>query len=852
MFDVRRVRRGVLAALLLCTATADPALGQRATRSPEAPPRVYGLELDTTRGGRERLLIFAEEELERRVEAPQAGILRLLLDRSVLADSAPRSLMPAVDGAVRSIRVEEVATEGRQVVQIDIEHVPGLQARVSNQGAIIAVEFPQFARPDDRGFALHFDNEPLAEVVQVLGGATGERYIYDDRLRGTVTIMAPDRVSRDEALALLDAALYMRGFAAVRGPEDFRKIVPIDQVAASAPFAEGEPGSDSETPVTVLLRLDRAEVDPVLQALAPMLGNTGLAVPLYESNSVILAGNEAQLHRFMVVAQALDRADVDEVRILRLAERSVAEVVPILAELTRDSQHSTGASGVSIWADERSNALIVRASPARFEDIRHWVEALDTEREGWGEVQVIRLHNADPEEIAEHLQALAGGRGEPGGELEGLVVAAHPPTSSLVVRASPQGHATVRRVVGELDLRPPQVAIEVGVVEIRVGEDRNLGLNYLIGIGDPEANPGDVFGVISRVPEGGFPDIVETPVIQDQAFAARVRGKDIAIPVLGPGGPTVLTPLYQVLVTADAGEVESRILMRPRFIATNGEEQEFFVGDTVPIEQAASDDQSGDSFNLSIDVERRDVGIELRVKPSIGQAGGVTLDLSLDFTAVAGIGDESFEVVLLQRRLDASAHLRDGEFAVIGFSSRERDVEVVSRSVPFFRNIPGMNWLFGSESVERVQSYFLVTAQATIQRTPEEVVAWSMRTRLAMQRSLARVGDLRTGEGVRYAVLIATRGEPAQATAIAESLPLRVGEEAQVSGWTWGDRPRFDVLVTGFRDISSAGQAATRLRETGYHPQVIAVPAPEQDEREDEAAESADRDEPGGDAEGRS
>ena len=116
---------------------------------------------------------------------------------------------------------------------------------------------------------------------------------------------------------------------------------------------------------------------------------------LYESNSVILAGNEAQLHRFMVVAQALDRADVDEVRILRLAERSVAEVVPILAELTRDSQHSTGASGVSIWADERSNALIVRASPARFEDIRHWVEALDTEREGWGEVQVILANLGD-------------------------------------------------------------------------------------------------------------------------------------------------------------------------------------------------------------------------------------------------------------------------------------------------------------------------------------------------------------------------------------------------------------------------------------------------------------------------
>lgn len=819
------------ALLLVCSGWVEPASAQSETRAAGAPSRVYGVEIETdARTGADRVLIFAEKELERSVDAPRNGVLRIRLAGSVLADSTPRSIAPTIEGAIRAVHAKESTLDGVQVVEVRIEHAEGLQARVSHQGSIVAVEFPLFVRPDARGFALHFDNEPLATVVRELGAETGESFVFDDRLRGTVTITAPDRVSPSEALALLDAALFLRGFAAVRGPGDFRKIVPLDQIPAIAPWNPDAPEADREAPITTLVRLQRAALDDVIRALAPAVGTTGLAVPLYDSRSVILAGNESQLHRWIVLAQALDRADIDEIRILRLSNRPASEVAPLLQDLTRDSEVS--ADEVSIWADERSNALIVRARPERFEDIRYWVNALDTMEAGRGEIRVIHLQNADPEEVAGHLQELSGAPGTGGSrdssDLEGLVVVPHVATSSLVVRGSAEGHALVRNVVRDLDLRPPQVAVEVTVVEIRVGEERALGLNYVVGIGDPESNPDDVFGVISRVPTGGFPDIVETPEL-DPSFAARVRGKEIGIPVFGPGGETtVFTPLYQVLVTADAGEVESRILMRPHFIATNGEEQEFFVGDIIPIAQATSGEGATDPLQIRTDIEREDVGLHLRVKPSIGQAGGVGLDLQLDFTALSAIGDESHEVVLIQRRLSANANLRDGEYAVIGFTSREREFEASDQRLPFLDDIPLIRWLFGSERSQSVQTYFLVMAKATIQRSPEDQVAYSMRARLAMERSMARVGDLREGTGVRYAVLMATRGQANQATAIAQSLPLAAGEEVKVSGWTWEDRTRFDVVVTGYRDLAGAGQAATRLRETGYHPQVIAVPGPEQ------------------------
>lgn len=822
--------RAARAGLALAIALVMGAVGARAqgpTRSEDAPVRVYGIEIGA-REQRERVLIFCDGELEGSVEIPASGTLRLRLAGSVLADSAPREVTPAVEGAIRSVRARELQIEGRQIVEVEVSYAEGLEPQVSNQGAIVAIAFPRFVRPDDRGFALHFDNEAIAEVVETLARETGERFVFDDRLRGTITIIAPDRVNQREALALLDAALFMRGFAAVGGPEDTKKIIPIAEAITAAPWDPDAPSAEREAPVTTMVRLERADLDEVLRILAPAVGSTGLAVPLYSSRAVLLAGNEAQLHRWVSLAQALDRADTDEVRVLRLRERPAGEVAALLGGLITGSSGAGTSPSVSIVVDERTNALVIRASEARYQEIRSWVETLDRTPAGSGEMRVIRLHHTDPEEIAEHLRALAAGGGGVGAgaqtpsDLDGLVVGVHEMTNSIVVRASPEGQELVELVVKALDLRPPQVAVEVTVMEIRVGEEQDLALNYFVTIGDPESNPSDVFGAISRIPEGGFPEI---PAV-DVDFAGRVRGEEVAIPITGPDGDPIdlMFPLHQVLVTAEHSDAQSRILMRPHFVAANGEEQEFFVGDVVPI-PVQSDSQQEGSLTLESDIVRQDVGMELRVKPSIGQAGGVTLNLELDLSEVDRSVPSDLGVTLLQRRLRANAYLRDGEFALIGFANRS--VEGFSvEGTPFLRDIPFLGWLFRSEGDALQRRYFVVAAQASVLRTADEQLAASIRARVALERSLARVGELGTTEAVRYAVLVATRTQAEQAENVARTLPLAEGEESQISGWQWEGRNRFDVMVTGYRTLAQAGRAVLRLGSTGYRPRVIAIPSP--------------------------
>ncbi len=508
-------------------------------------------------------------------------------------------------------------------------------------------------------------------------------------------------------------------------------------------------------------------------------------------------------------------------RVIRLRERPAGEVAEMLRELLPPP--AGGATAVyTVTVDDRSNALIVQASPDRLAQIRSWIDTLDETPAGRGNLRVIRLHHSDPEDIAEHLRALSSGDASAAGtELEGLVVGVHEATNSIVVRASPAGQEIVADVVRSLDLMPPQVAVEVTVVEIRVGEDLDLSLYYGVTVGDPESGFGDVIGRIDRIPAAGFSDIVQNRSI-DADFAGRMR-QDVAIPINGPDGPDeVIFPLHQVLITAENTDAQSRILMRPHFIATNGEEQEFFVGDVIPIPVQA-DSQVEGSLTLERDIERTDVGMELRVRPTIGQAGGVSLNLELDLSEVDLTAPMDLGPVLLNRRLRANAHLRDGEFAVIGFTSQADD-DFNVQGTPWLDRIPLFGWLFRNQSDSQRRRYFVVAAQATIIRDADDQLADSIRARVAWERSVARIGDLGRMNDIRYAVLVATRARADAAEQVARSLALADGEESLVSGWHFAGSNRFDILVTGYSSLAEAGRALPRLSGGGYRPRVIAIP----------------------------
>jgi type II secretory pathway component GspD/PulD (secretin) len=291
------------------------------------------------------------------------------------------------------------------------------------------------------------------------------------------------------------------------------------------------------------------------------------------------------------------------------------------------------------------------------------------------------------------------------------------------------------------------------------------------------------------------------------AYAARITRAPLVLPFIDSlGNPaSLIVPRESGVITANDARVRSQTLMRPHLRMLAGEEQEIFAGNNIPIPVSKAAADTANAFQTSQTVERQDVGIRLRVKPSVGEAGGVRLALDVDISALAPSVAGSVEEVgptLRQRRLTSTIHLDDDEFAVVGFA-REAVVEQSVTGTPWLKDIPILGWAFKQTSDTNVTARLVIAVQARIERGEDERVADSIRRRLAFERSRERLEPLADNATTAWALRVAARADEAEAQAIAARLSAGA-RPARVTRWESSSGSVFDVSVSGF---------ATRRRE---------------------------------------
>ncbi len=104
-------------------------------------------------------------------------------------------------------------------------------------------EAPSGPASDDSLIQLDFDDVELSVVIDAIAQLTGKNFIYDDRVRGRVTIVSPRAVSIDQAYAIFESVLQMKGFATVATPGGAIKVIPSREAKGSA--VDVVRGSDS-------------------------------------------------------------------------------------------------------------------------------------------------------------------------------------------------------------------------------------------------------------------------------------------------------------------------------------------------------------------------------------------------------------------------------------------------------------------------------------------------------------------------------------------------------------------------------------------------------------------------------
>ena len=611
----------------------------------------------------------------------------------------------------------------------------------------------------------------------------------------------------------------------------------------------GELDPESERSVTPLLRLEFADVVSVVEALRSFVSGSGLALPYPPSQSIILAGTEAQLRRMMAIARVIDRASDEQLIARVLRHRSAKQAATMLEEIFNSGAMSI--KQVEIWTDERTNMLLLRAGPDRLEEVRAFLADFDRPVEGKGVLRVIRIRNRDAEEIAEVLRSMAARRptarrpevasmlteAQISHDLTGrdYALVVDQPTRSLLVRTDPETFELLVDVVSQLDRIPPRISLELLVFELTAPSSFTFGVDFLLPLVEPKSRDDFVVAVRSS-PTG---ELRKEPDPDVKLFGRFARDP-LLLTLESADGQTVTLPIDRESVTFEADErhIQTNVLLRPQIVVLSGEEHELFVGSNIPVPVAggASQPAAGggltgtalvqSSVSVVQQIQRQDVGIRLRVKPTLGQAGVVRLDLDVEVSRLAPsiAGDvERVGPTIEKRDIVAAINLRDGEYAVIGMSTDRRE-RAARRGVPFLMDIPLLGYLFSRVEKSWVDTELIVVAQATVLRSMSDNVAETIRRRLAFERSLSRVDDLSSLSAAPYAVLIETLPDESKAQRIADAFG-EDGFSTRVTSWKSHDRDLYDVYLTGFTGFAEAGGVARQLSDAGWPAEITVLPS---------------------------
>ena len=483
-----------------------------------------------------------------------------------------------------------------------------------------------------------------------------------------------------------------------------------------------------------------------------------------------------------------------------------------------------------IWADERTNTVLVMGSDSQLERSRAFISEIDQPLGMDNRVQVVRIYHRDAVELQKLLVTQAFGRAvgfdQTGRDLLGepFMAVAHEATNSIVIDADPNTFQSILELIAALDRPKPRIQVDVTVYEITHPSRLRLGVDWFLPVLEPNSDGTGSVMTLSSNPSGGG---LRGEIGEDLTFFGRVSRDPLLIPFTDSSGNVVdlVLPRETAVVTAESREVTTRALMQPSLLMTSGEEQRLFAGQNVPI-LVGQPQEALSPIQTASEVERQDVGVELRATARTGEDGDVELDLLIEISRVSLSPAGSVEQVgptLDARRLETSLRLSDGELAVIGMSQDAAEMKN-SRSTPFLQDIPVLGHLMRTQGTTRVDTHVIFAVQAQILKSREEDVAESLIQRMAMERRLSRVTGIRRTPMAPYAVLVTTRRDREAAQLLADSFE-RDGLRAQVGAWADSNGVLlYDVYLTGYSQLADAGFDSFLMQDRGFRPQVVVLP----------------------------
>jgi general secretion pathway protein D len=403
---------------------------------------------------------------------------------------------------------------------------------------------------------------------------------------------------------------------------------------------------------------------------------------------------------------------------------------------------------VALNVDARTNSLLVRAdNPAAAKRIRALAEQMDLPNAAGGNIHVVYLKNAQAERLAEALRAIVTGQpvartaapaapGHPAGApaaqpiaapvaapggagaaaagaLATASIQAHPETNSLVIIASDAVYQGLRAVIEKLDARRAQVFVEALIVEIAASKAAEFGIQWQAipsGAGSADATQG--FGVqnFNLTPGSNITQLSREPLTIGQGLSLGLIRGTITI-----GGVEILN--IAALVRALEQDSTANILSTPTLLTLDNEEAKIQVGQNIPIVTGSFSTLAGAGgavVNPFQTVERRDIGVTLKVRPQIAEGGTVKMALYQEVSSIFNATNPT-GIILNKRSLESQVLVDDGEIIVLGGLISD-DVQTGKQAVPVLGDIPVLGTIFRYDTRRREKVNLMIFLRPVVLR----------------------------------------------------------------------------------------------------------------------------------------
>jgi len=608
----------------------------------------------------------------------------------------------------------------------------------------------------EKRVSFNFVEVDIPVVVKFISEVTGKNFVFDEKVKGAVTIIAPSKLSVDDAFSLFTSVLELKGFTIISSGKVY-KIVPVSQAKQSGTeLFKDENRTVNDTYITRLIQLKSISSSRAMNFLQPLISKDGHISSFGPGNMMLIVDSSANIEKLLKILESIDKSDMEEPELVTLKYANAEEVVKILNESLVQSSKAQPSAGrplrgeatstvsvdetkSSVFADTRLNAVIMIAGKQEKESMKRMIAILDMPLpEATSKINVYFLEYADATELSKVLEGMISGISSQAktGQIMQAAQSARSPfeagkiilstdkaTNSLIIVASQTDYQSLIQVIKQLDRKRKQVYVEAMIVEASIDNLRELGAKWRIMA---EKNNEPVFiGGFGTMDNSAIQNIITG--LSGMTMGGLGNFLNVPITTIGSDGKATTTTLsvpgFSALFSLNEFKGSVNILSSPQILTSDNKEAEIVVGENVPFISKRELGVTTTSTTLN-SIERKDVGITLRLTPQITEGDYVKIDL---YQEISSVKNDS-ETILInigptttKRSTKTSIVVKDTQTVVIGGLMEEKEIVSINK-IPILGDIPVLGWLFKNQSRNKTKTNLLVFLTPHIVKEAEQLM----------------------------------------------------------------------------------------------------------------------------------